>query len=145
MTNPPQSPVDWGDAPGPQPVGGPRPARQSSGAHRPTGLWRLLRIVVLVFGLVSLVFWGYISWPYPLPALYFMIGAPAFAAAVWFFFRSPRSPLDTDPVGKVIVEVALVVTAAASWLSIGAPLVGLVFLVVAAVSGIVTFRQETAA
>jgi len=73
-----------------------------------------------------------------------MIGAPLFAAVVWFLFRSPRSPIDTDIVGKVIVETALVVAAAASWLSIGHPVVGLVFLVVAAVSGIVTFRREAA-
>lgn len=106
--------------------------------------WRVLRVLVCAFGLLSLAYWGYISWPFPMPGLLFMIGAPLFAAVVWFLFRSPRSPIGTDIVGKVIVETALVIAAAASWVSIGHPVVGLVFLVVAAVSGIVTFRREAA-
>ena len=136
MSNPPQSPLDW-NAPPPEPPASP--------ARRPVDFWSVLRIVVLAFGLVSLAYWGYISWPSPLPAIPFMIGAPVFAAVVWFFFRSARSPLGTDTVGKVIVEVALVVAAAGSWLSIGHPWIGFVFLVVAAVSGVVTFRREAAA
>jgi hypothetical protein len=129
----PRSPVDWGDDP-PAPHG---PRLQIT-------FWSVLRVAVLVFGLFSLIFWGYISWPFPVPGLFFMIAAPAFAALVWFFFRSPRSPLGTDPVGKAIVEIALVVAAAGSWLSIGHPLIGLAFFVAAAVSGIVTFRKEMA-
>jgi hypothetical protein len=136
MSNPPQSPPDWSAPP---------PAPPASPARRRIGFWTVLRVVVFVFGLLSLAYWGYISWPYPLPAIPFMIGAPVFAALVWFLFRSPRSPLGTDAVGKVIVEVALVVAASGSWLSIGHPWIGLVFLVVAAVSGIVTFRREAAA
>ncbi|WIB13609.1 YrdB family protein [Curtobacterium sp. MCPF17_052] len=87
---------------------------------------------------------GYLTWPYPFPALFFIVGAPLFAALVWFFFRSPNSPIETDVVGKTIVEVALVVAAGATWISLGHPAVGLVFVVVAAVSGIVAARRETA-
>lgn len=105
----------------------------------------MLRIVVAVFGLVSLAYWGYISWPFPMPAILFMIAAPGFAALVWYLFRSPRSPVDTDPVGKAIVEIALVVAASGAWLSIGHPWIGLVFFILAAASGIVTFRRELAA
>jgi hypothetical protein len=65
-----------------------------------------------------------------------------FAAVVWYFFRSPRSPIETDVVGKTIVEVALIVAAGGAWISIGHPVVGLVFVVVAAVSGVVASRRE---
>jgi hypothetical protein len=130
----PQSPVDWGDVPPPGAVR--RPPRQ------PLDAWAVLRIVVQVFGLLSLATWGYLAWPFPMPGIVFMIAAPLFAAVVWYFFRSPRSPIETDVVGKTIVEVALVVAAGACWISIKLPLVGLVFVVVAAVSGVVAFRRE---
>ena len=135
MTNAPQSPVDWGDVP--PPVDADRPRRRVSG-------WTVLRIVVCAFGLFSLAFWGYWSWILPWPGYLFAIGTPLFAALVWFLFRSPRSPIDTDVVGKVIVETALVIAAGACWVSIGLPLVGLVFVLVAALSGVVAFRRETA-
>ncbi|MBF4615643.1 YrdB family protein [Curtobacterium sp. VKM Ac-1376] len=135
MTNAPQSPVDWEPVPDPAAVGQPR--RRFDG-------WQVLRVAVMVFGLLSLAFWGYWSWSVPFPAYPFMIGAPLFAAVVWYFFRSPRSPIETDIVGKTIVEVALVVGAGATWISIGRPVVGLVFIVVAALSGLIAFRRETA-
>ncbi len=127
----PQSPVDWSETPDPHAV---QPRR--------LGGWDVLRALVCAFGLFSLGYWGYLAWPYPLPAVFFIVGAPLFAAVVWFFFRSPRSPIETDIVGKTIVEVALVVAAGAAWVSIGHPVVGLVFVVVAAVSGVVQFRRE---
>jgi hypothetical protein len=130
----PQSPVDWGETPDPHAIGKPR--REVDG-------WGILRAVVCTFGLLSLAAWGYLAWPFPMPGIVFMIGAPVFAALVWFLFRSPRSPIDTDVVGKTIVEVALVIAAGGAWLSIGHPVVGLVFVLVAALSGIVTFRRET--
>ena len=132
----PQSPVDrsddWSDTPDPHAV---RPRRLDA--------WTVLRVLVCAFGLLSLAYWGYIAWPFPMPGLLFVIGAPLFAAVVWFLFRSPRSPIETDIVGKTIVEVALVIAAGAAWVSIGHPVVGLVFIVVAAVSGVVQFRRET--
>ncbi len=132
----PQSPVDrsddWSDTPDPHAV---RPRRLDA--------WTVLRVLVCAFGLYSLANWGYWSWPFPMPGLLFVIGAPLFAAVVWFLFRSPRSPIETDIVGKAIVEVALVIAAGAAWVSIGHPVVGLVFIVVAAVSGVVQFRRET--
>ena len=133
MSSSPQSPVDWGETPDPSAVGRSR---------RGFDAWLALRIVVCTFGLLSLAYWGYLAWPFPMPGILFMIGAPVFAALVWFFFRSPRSPIETDVVGKTIVEVALVIAAGACWISLGHPLVGLVFVVVAAVSGIVAFRRE---
>jgi hypothetical protein len=128
----PQSPVDWGDAPDPHAI-----------RRRRVDAWGVLRIVVCAFGLLSLATWGYFAWPFPMPAILFMVGAPVFAAVVWFFFRSPASPIETDIVGKTIVEVALVIAAGGCWVSIGHPVVGLVFVVVAALSGVVQFRKET--
>ncbi|MFJ3378939.1 YrdB family protein [Curtobacterium sp. NPDC090217] len=134
MSNAPRSPMDWGDTPDPSAIGKPR---------REFDAWKVLRVVVCTFGLLSLAYWGYIAWPFPMPGILFMIGAPVFAIVVWYLFRSPRSPIETDAVGKTIVEVALIVAAGGCWISIGHPVVGLVFIVVAAVSGIVTFRRET--
>ncbi|AOX67687.1 hypothetical protein BIV01_10725 [Curtobacterium sp. MCBA15_013] len=105
--------------------------------------WTVLRILVCAFGLVSLAYWGYIAWPFPMPGILFMIGAPVFAAVVWYLFRSQASPIETDIVGKTIVEVALVIAAGGCWISIGHPVVGLVFILVAALSGVVQFRKET--
>lgn len=135
MTNAPQSPVDWGEVPPPTDPAAP-PRRVSA--------WTVLRVIVCAFGLFSLAYWGYLSWPFPFPGVLFMLGAPLFAAVVWFLFRSPRSPIDTDVVGKVIVETALVAAAGGAWLSLGRPVVGLVFVLVAALSGVVAFRRETA-
>ncbi|KQO63518.1 YrdB family protein [Curtobacterium sp. Leaf261] len=140
MTNAPQSPVDWDDTPPP----GPTPAHAPT-PRRDLDLWSILRNVVQVVGLLTLAYWGYISWPFPSPALFFMVGAPGFAAVVWFLFRSRRAPIQTDSVGKVIVETALVVAVGAAWVSIGYPVVGLVFVLVAATTGIIAFRRETPA
>ncbi|MFZ7087483.1 YrdB family protein [Curtobacterium sp. RRHDQ10] len=136
MTNAPQSPVDWDDTPAPAPAAAP--------SRRRADFWGALRVVVMVVGLLSLAAWGYYSWRPPTQYV-FAVGAPVFAAVVWFLFRSPRSPIRTDTVGKVIVETALVVAAGAAWVSIGYPLVGLVFVVVAALTGVVAFRRETPA
>lgn len=134
MSNAPRSPMDWGDTPDPSAIGKPRRAFDG---------WKVLRIVVAVFGLLSLAFWGYIAWPFPMPGILFTIGAPAFAALVWYLFRSGKSPIETDIVGKTIVEVALIVAAGGAWISIGHPVVGLVFILVAALSGVVAFRRES--
>jgi hypothetical protein len=136
MTNAPQSPVDWDDTPAPTPTPGPALARRD--------FWSVLRVVVMVVGLLTLALWGYYSWRPP-TSYVFAVGAPVFAALVWFFFRSRRSPIRTDTVGKVIVETALVIAAGAAWVSIGFPWVGLVFVVVAAATGVVAFRRETPA
>ncbi|WIB26176.1 YrdB family protein [Curtobacterium sp. MCSS17_015] len=135
MRDAPRSPVEPGDDHVPATPAAPR---------RPVDTWSVLRVVVCAFGLLSLAYWGYLAWPYPFPAVFFIVGAPLFAAVVWYLFRSPRSPIETDVVGKTVVETALVVAAGATWVSLGHPLVGLVFVVVAAVSGVVAFRRETA-
>lgn len=102
----------------------------------------VLRFACELFALFSLAFWGYLAWPYPWPAVLFMIGAPLFAIVVWALFRAPRAIVATDAVGKAIVEIAVMGAATAAWFQLGYPIVGAVFGVVAAVTGVVTFRRE---
>ena len=102
----------------------------------------ILRFALELFALFSLGFWGYFAWPFPIPAVFFMIGAPLFAAVVWGLFRSPKAVFPLDPVGRVLVEVFIMGAAVATWFMLGYPIVGLVFGVAAAASGILDARRE---
>lgn len=104
----------------------------------------ILRFVLELFALFSLGFWGYLAWPFPLPAVFFMVGAPLFAAVIWGLFRSPKAPFPLDPVGRATVEIFVMGAAAVAWLMLGYWIVGLVFAVVATVSGVVNGRREIA-
>jgi len=102
----------------------------------------VLRFVLELFALFSLGYWGYISWPFPLPGIFFMIGAPLFASIIWGVFRSPRALVPLDPVVRALVEIFVMGSAAAAWLTIGYWPVALVFGVVAAISGVINGRAE---
>jgi hypothetical protein len=120
----------------------------SSPSRPPQGLTPnllLLRLLLELFALFSLGFWGYLAWPFPLPGVFFMIGTPLFAAIVWALFRSPRAVLPVDPVGKALVELFVMGAAVGAWFMLGYPIVGLVFGIIAAASGIVNGRREFAA
>lgn len=101
-----------------------------------------LRLLLELFALFSLGLWGYLAWPFPLPGVFFMIGTPLFAAGVWALFRSPRAVFPLDPVGRVLVEIFVMGSAVGTWFMLGYPIVGLVFGVLAAVSGFVNGRHE---
>ena len=122
------------------PVPSPVPARGG-----PVGPLDVVRFVTLILAFLSLGFWGYLAWPFPFPGVFFLIGAPLFAMVLWGLFRSPRAPIKNDPVGKAVVEIAVMGSAVYAWFSLGYPLVGAVFGVLALVSGIVAFRRENAA
>ena len=102
----------------------------------------VLRFVLELFALFSLGFWGYLAWPFPWPGILFTVGAPLFAAVVWGLFRSPKAVLPLDPVGRVLVEVFVMGAAVAAWFMLGYWVVGLVFGIVAAVSGFINGRRE---
>jgi hypothetical protein len=123
-----------------------RPGRGGGGGGNrpPITANAVLRACLELFAFFSLGFWGYLAWPYPFPALLFVIGAPLFAIVVWALFRSPRALVKTDPVGKAIVEIAVMGSAVYAWFSLGFPIVGTVFGLLALVSGIVNFRRENA-
>ncbi|GAA3733352.1 YrdB family protein [Leifsonia bigeumensis] len=104
----------------------------------------VLRFLLELFAFFSLGYWGYLAWPFPWPGLLFMIGTPLFAIVVWGLFRSPRAKVPLDPVGRALVEIAVMGSAAIAWAMLGQPIVAVVFAVVALVSGIVNLRKETA-
>lgn len=105
----------------------------------------IVRFLLELFALFSLGYWGYLAWPFPLPGVFFMIGAPLFAAVVWALFRSPRAPLPLDPIGRALVEIFVMGAAVGTWFMLGMPVIGLVFAVFAIVSGIINGRAETMA
>jgi hypothetical protein len=102
----------------------------------------VLRFVLELFALFSLGYWGYLAWPFPIPGAFFMIGTPLFAAIIWALFRSPKAVLKLDPVGKVLVEIFVMGAAVGAWFMLDYPIVGLVFGIVAAVSGVLNGRRE---
>lgn len=102
----------------------------------------VIRFLLELFAFFSLGYWGYLAWPFPLPGVFFMIGTPLFAAVVWALFRSPRAAFPVDPVGRALVEILVMGAAAAAWFVLGYPIVGLVFGIVAAISGFINGRRE---
>ena len=108
---------------------------------RPTDV---LRFALELFALFSLGFWGYLAWPFPWPGLLFLIGAPVFAAVVWALFRSPKAVFPLDIVGRSLVEILVMGAAVAVWFMIGYPLVGVIFGILATISGVLTGRAEIA-
>ena len=105
----------------------------------------VVRLLLELFALFSLGYWGYLAWPFPWPGVLFMIGAPLFAALVWALFRSPKAVFPVDPVGRALVEIIIFGSAAAAWFMLDLPVVGAVFALVAVVSGVVNGRAEFAA
>ncbi|MFM9918944.1 YrdB family protein [Lacisediminihabitans sp. H27-G8] len=105
----------------------------------------VLRFALELFALFSLGFWGYLAWPFPWPGVLFMVGAPLFAAVVWALFRSPKAVFPLDVVGRSLVEIFVMGAAVAVWFMIGYPVVGVVFGVLAATSGVIAGRTEIAA
>lgn len=102
----------------------------------------VLRFLLELFALFSLGYWGYLAWPFPWPGALFMVGAPLFAAVVWGLFRSPKARFPLDPVGRVIVEAAVMGSAALTWWMLDYPIIAIVFVVVALVSGALNLRDE---
>jgi hypothetical protein len=104
----------------------------------------VVRFALELFALFSLGFWGYLAWPFPWPGVVFMVGAPLFAAVVWALFRSPKAVFPLDVVGRSLVEIFVMGAAVAVWFTIGYPVVGVIFGILAAVSGVITGRTEIA-
>lgn len=104
----------------------------------------VLRFLLELFAFFSLGYWGYLAWPFPWPGALFMIGTPLFAIVVWGLFRSPRARIPLDPVGRALVEIAVMGSATIAWAMLGQPVVAIVFGVVALVSGIINLRSELA-
>lgn len=104
----------------------------------------VLRFLLELFAVFTLGYWGYLAWPFPWPGVLFMIGTPLFAIVVWGLFRSPKARIPLDPVGRGLVEIAVMGSATIAWAMLGQPVVAIVFGVVALVSGIINLRSELA-
>lgn len=102
----------------------------------------VVRFLLELFALFSLGYWGYLAWPFPWPGVLFMIGTPLFAAIVWGLFRSPKARFPLDPVGRGIVEIAIMGSATIAWAMLGYPFIAVVFGVLALLSGIINMRAE---
>ncbi|MET4781201.1 YrdB family protein [Glaciihabitans sp. UYNi722] len=102
----------------------------------------VLRFLLELFALFSLGLWGYLAWPFPWPGVLFMIGTPLFAAVVWGLFRSLKAVLPLDPVGRAAVEILIMGAATAAWFMLGYPIVGAIFGILAAASGVINGRTE---
>ena len=120
-----------------------RPGRPGGGAPNVGGN-DVLRFFLELFAFFSLGLWGYLAWPFPFPGIYFCVGLPLFAMIVWGLFRSPRAVVQNDPVGKAAVEIAVMGAAVYCWFSLGYPLVGTIFGLLALGSGLLNFRKENA-
>jgi hypothetical protein len=105
----------------------------------------VLRFLLEWFAFLTLALWGYEAWAFPLPGLFFTLGLPLFAIVMWRLFRSRRAVVTNDPLGAAIVEIAIMGAATYCWFSLGYPFVGIVFGVLALLSGVVNFRRENAA
>lgn len=110
----------------------------------PVGPNEVLRFLLELFAIFTLGYWGYLAWPFPWPGVLFMIGTPLFAMIVWGLFRSPKARIPLDPVGRGIVEIAVMGSAAIAWAMLGQPIVAIIFAIVALVSGTVNLRREMA-
>lgn len=101
----------------------------------------VLRFCVEIFAFVSLSIWGFVTWPFPWNIVVGIL-APVLAIMLWALFRSPKAVFAIDAFGKVLVEIAVMATAAYAWWAMGQPVVAVAFALVAAVTGIVSGRKE---
>lgn len=100
----------------------------------------VVRVLVLLFALVSLALWGFFGWDYP-GNLVFGIGTPLFALLVWALFLSPRPVLRLHPYLRALVELLIYVGVTIAWWSMGDPWIGIGFAVVAVAAGLVSGRR----
>lgn len=114
----------------------------SSGGTRASAL-DIVRLLVLVFALVSLALWGLLAWPLPINIVIGIV-APIAAILVWALFVSPKAVVPTHPFIRAVVELLIFASATIAWWSLGQAWIGLAFAVVAVASGVVAGRRTFA-
>ncbi|TFD48292.1 DUF2568 domain-containing protein [Cryobacterium frigoriphilum] len=102
----------------------------------------ILRLVLELFAFVTLALWGFLGWPLPWPGVLIGIAAPAFAIVLWALFRSPKAVFRLDPFGKALIEICVFGAAALAWWDLSLAPVGIVFAIIATVSGVLSGRKE---
>lgn len=102
----------------------------------------VVRFLLELFAFFTLGYWGYLAWPFPWPGILFLIGTPLFAILVWGLFRSPKARIRLDPVGRGLVEILIMGSAAIAWAMLGHPIIAIGFAIIALVSGTINLRAE---
>jgi len=78
-----------------------------------------LRSLVHIIVVLSIVSWGFLLWPLPLPGLLVGFGVLVIMILVWALFLSPKPVLAVDRFGRSIVEIVIIGAAVAALLSLG--------------------------
>lgn len=78
-----------------------------------------LRSLLHVGILASVIAWGLVAWPFPLPAVIIAGVVALVFVLLWALFLSPKPVLAADRFGRSVVEVVLIAGAVAALLSIG--------------------------
>jgi hypothetical protein len=97
---------------------------------------------VELFSILSLVLWGLLGFAFPLPGLIVAVLAPALAILLWALFRSPKAVFRVDNFVKALVEIIVMATAAFAWFDLQQPVVAVVFLVIATITGVIQGLRE---
>jgi uncharacterized membrane protein len=120
----------------------PERTAETSPRSRAIGLLDLTRFVLELFAFASLAVWGFSSWPLPWPGVAFGIGTPLLAVVLWALFLSPRSVVRIDTFARGLIEILIMGGAVIAWASLSAPVVAIVFGVLAAIVGVINGRRE---
>ncbi|MBK5239061.1 MAG: YrdB family protein [Actinomycetales bacterium] len=102
----------------------------------------VIRALVELFAVISLVIWGLLGFAFPLPGLIVAIVAPALAILLWALFRSPKAVFRVDYLVKALVEIVVMATATFAWFDLQQPIIGVVFLIIATISGVIHGLRE---
>lgn len=115
----------------------------AAGRTSRVGALDVVRLLVLVFALLSLALWGFIAWPLPANIVIGIV-APVAALLVWALFVSPKAVIPTHPFVRAIVELLIFASATIAWWSMGQAWIGLAFAIVAVASGVIAGRRTLA-
>jgi hypothetical protein len=102
----------------------------------------ILRLFLEIAAFGTLAVWGFLEWPGPWLNILMAIATPVFAILLWAFFLSPKAVIRLDSFGRALIEILIMGSAAIAWLSMGQPIVAAAFGVTAAVSGVISGRQQ---
>ncbi len=94
-----------------------------------------LRFLLELGALAAVAYWGYKTGDGALRWV-LAIGAPVAVAVVWWLFVSPKAAVDAPQPVRLLVELGVWTAAAGALWAAGHAALGIAFLVVAVVSGV---------
>ncbi|MBN9154858.1 MAG: YrdB family protein [Microbacterium sp.] len=103
----------------------------------------LLVFACELFAFATFAFWGFAAWPFPWNIV-MGIGTPVVGILLWALFVSPRAVLHVHPYVRAVIELLVFAGATIALWSMGLTWIGLVFALVAIVSGVVAGRKRFA-